>query len=230
VNKPLDITANIKGKMAFGNLPKVTIQAKIPKGLVKTPVGDFADLSCMGYFTNAAIDSLPYTDENSMLSFKELKGNFEDIPISSQLVTIRNLVNPFLRCDLKAEANLTSLNNLLASSSFDFTGGQAKADVVYEGALMSDTSISMKGYIQISNGGMVYQPRNVKLENINGRVVFENEDVLINDLQAEAQSNKVKINSAIRNMLNLMMKDPSKLYVDADISFHPWIYTPLGIC
>src|SRR4030095_13010958 len=203
VNQPLDVIVEIKGKLEFGNLPKVNIQAKIPKGLVKTPVGDFADLSCMGYFTNAVIDSLPYTDENSMLSFRELNGNFEGIPISSQHVTIRNLINPFLQCHLEAEANLAALNNLLASSSFDFISGHAKADVVYEGALMSDTSISMKGYMEISNGVMVYQPRSVKLENIHGRLVFENEDVLIKDLQGEAQSNKVKINATIRHMLNL---------------------------
>ena len=217
IAQPIDLAADLSGKMVFRSHPKVVINSKIPTSLVNSPVGDFKDLSLTANFTNAVIDSLPFTDENSMLTFTDLTGNFEGIPISSKKVTINNLIKPFLRCDLKAETNLSSFNNLLSSASFDFISGQVKAEVSYAGGLVGDTSTCINGYLDITNGSILYQPRRVKLENINGKLIFDSTDVLIKDLQAEAQANKVKINAVIKNMINLMMKDPSKLFVDADI-------------
>jgi len=218
VSQPLDVNAQISGKMLFGNLPKVTVDVKAGPGTVKTPVGDFSELSFNGNFSNAAIDSLPYVDENSMLTFLDLKGKYEGIPISSKKLTISNLINPFLRCDLRAEAQLAALNNLLGSASFDFIGGVATADLNYAGALMSDTSTSISGYVKLDNGTLIYQPRNVKLTNIEGRLVFDKEDLFIRDFTAEAQSNKVKIDAVVKNMVNLLVNDPSKLFIDADIN------------
>ncbi len=218
VSQPLDVAAQITGKMRFGDLPKVTVDAKARAGTVKTPIGDFTELSFVGNFTNAAVDSLPYVDENSMLSFIDLKGNYEGIPISSKKITISNLINPFLRCDLKAETDLASFNNLLGSASFDFIGGHASADITYAGALMSDTSTSISGYIRLENGSMNYQPRNLKLTSIDGRLVFDKEDLYIKDFDAEAQGNKVKIEAVVKNMVNLLVKDPSKLFIDADVN------------
>src|SRR5207244_1328030 len=85
-------------------------------------------------------------------------------------------------------------------------------------ALMSDTTTSVNGYINLSNGSILYEPRNVKLTNIDGKIAFDNTDVSIKDLSAEAENNKVKINAVVRNMLNLVANDPSKLYVDAENS------------
>ncbi|HYJ38451.1 MAG TPA: AsmA-like C-terminal region-containing protein, partial [Chitinophagaceae bacterium] len=147
-----------------------------------------------------------------------VKGNFEAIPITSKLVTIHNLLDPFLRFDIKAETDLSSFNQLLSSSSFDFIGGKMKADFSYAGALKGDTSTSINGFLDIIEGSILYHPRTVKLEHINGKLVFDSTDVLIKDLQGEAQANKVKINAVIKNMINLLTRDPSKLLVDADIS------------
>jgi len=218
VQHPFGLNAEVSGKMQLGNLPKVNINAKIPATLVKTPIGDFTGISLNANFTNALNDTLPYIDENSRLTFTQVKGNFEGIPITSSKVTIDNLINPFLQCDISAETELSSFNQLLSSASFDFISGRVSAQVTYAGGLMGDTSTTINGYLNIINGNMVYQPRRVKLENINGKLVFENSDMFIKDLQAEAQTNKVKINAVVRNMINLLMKDPSKLFVDADIS------------
>ncbi len=212
-----DLNVDIAGKMQFGNLPNVNVNAKIPLSNINTPAGDFTETSFNANFTNSVIDSIPYADENSMLTFTDLKGKFEGIGIIAKKATIHNLANPFLRTDLRAETSLLSLNQLLTSASFDFLSGQVAAEITYAGALMSDTTTSMTGFLNISNGSMIYQPRRVKLENINGRLVFENEDVFIKDLHAQAQGNKVTINAAVKNMLNLFAKDPSKLFVDADI-------------
>ena len=218
IEHPIDLQAEIRGKMQFRSLPKVSVNANIPPTNIKSPIGDFAGMTFSGNFTNAVADSLPFTDENSMLTFTNVKGSFEGIPITSKKVTINNLGNPFIRCDIIAETDLAAFNNLLSSASFDFISGKVRAEVSYAGALLSDTSTSMHGYMNISNGSMLYQPRQVKLDNINGRIVFDNADVFIKDLQAEAQSNKVKINAVIKNMLNMLGKDPSKLFVDADIT------------
>ncbi|HYJ36987.1 MAG TPA: AsmA family protein, partial [Chitinophagaceae bacterium] len=144
IQHPFDLVAEINGKMQFRNLPKVEIKANIPTTIVKTPIGDFTDLSLTANFTNSVNDTLPYTDENSSLTFTNVKGNFEAIPITSQMVTIHNLLNPFLRCDIKAETDLSSFNQLLSSSTFDFIGGKMTADVSYAGALKGDTSTTIK--------------------------------------------------------------------------------------
>jgi hypothetical protein len=218
VHTPLDVKASISGKMVFGDLPKVNVDANIPRTIINTPVGDFSDISVAGNFSNAAIDAAPYTDENSVLTFRNVDGRYEGIPVTCKKVTIANLDNPFLRCDLKAETKLASFNSVLSSESFDLIDGDATAEVNYAGALMSDTSTSVNGSVDIRNGSILYEPRNVKLTNIDGKIDFENEDVYVKNLSAEAQGNKVRINAVVKNMLNLLVKDPSKLFVDADIN------------
>jgi len=218
VDVPMNVSAEISGKLVFGDQPLVKVSTSARNARVSTPAGDFLHTSFNGNFSNAINDTLAHIDENSGLTFTDFTSTWEGISLSSKKIQITNLVNPFLRMDITSSTDLASLNNLLNSNSFDFNSGKISAKVNYAGALFSDTATSIVGELKIDEGVIVYSPRQLKLEQINGRFEFQNTDVVIKDLSALAQGNKVNINATIRNMVDLLSKDPSTLIVDADVT------------
>ncbi len=218
LDKTFDIKATIEGGLGYGALPKLSVESDITNGKVHTPAGDFLASTFKGRYYNSVNDSLPYTDENSQLLVNNLTTTWEGIPIKSERLTINNLANPFLSADLKAETKLTSLNELLNSSSFDFVSGKLDARGVYGTSLVKDSGTSFNGKLIIMNGALTYEPRQIKLDKIDGTLYFKGTDVELKDLEAEAQGNKVKINAVIKNMLELLMKDPSKLSLVAEVT------------
>ncbi|HKP32665.1 MAG TPA: AsmA-like C-terminal region-containing protein, partial [Chitinophagaceae bacterium] len=218
VNVPLNVTADIEGGLVFGAATKVNVQSTVNNATVKTDAGDFTNSDFHVEFSNAVNDTLPYVDENSGLLFTDFRSNWEGIQLNSKKIEINNLINPFMRADLTTSTDLASLNKLLNSNSFDFTSGEVSAKVNYAGAFFSDTTTSITGEMILNGGNITYAPRQVKLDKINGRFEFENSDVIIKNLSAEAEGNKVNINATVRNMVNMLSTDPSKLFVEASVS------------
>lgn len=218
VNVPMNVMANIDGRLVFRSPTKVRIKTAVKNAVITTEAGDFTNTNFSAEFFNALNDTLPYVDQNSRLLFTNFTSNWEGVQLNSKKLTITNLVNPFMEADLTTSTDLPSLNKLLGSSSFDFTSGDINAKVNYAGALFSDTTTSITGEMVISGGTVTYAPRQVKLDKINGRFEFQNSDVIIKNLSADAEGNKVNINATVRNMVNMLSTDPSKLFVEASVT------------
>jgi hypothetical protein len=222
LNGALDIKANITGPMIYKQQPLVEVFFDLKKGDIKSPAGDFTNCSFEGRFINEVDNNKPRSDPNSAVEFKNFKGSWEKIPLWSNKITIVNLIQPFLACDVHSNFDLHDLNSLTGSNTIHFTKGRGRMDLFYKSSLVETDSISpyASGDIHIAGAEIKYIPRNLSLTNCNGTIQFKGEDVVIDKLKGNAGKSFLIMNGSVSNLLTLLNKSPEKLIL-------AWnIYTP----
>lgn len=221
VDKPLDVDADISGPLKIGD-PLVVVNWSIKNAHLVTPFVSFDSASFKGYYTDEVSPGLPRTDPNSKIVITNFSANWQDLPVSSNNMEIVNLVNPLLTCDLHSEFSFAKLDDILGSNALDLRNGNCVADITYKGPIYrnNNTNSFVNGSITLKNGSIWYAPREVEMKNVNGRIIFKNSTVLVEDLQCEVLNNKITMQGRAENLLSLINSEPNK----ANISWN--IYSP----
>ncbi len=218
--QPIEIDAVLNGSMAYASIPLAGIGLTVKDADIKTPEGRFSNCSFTGNFTNEINPAKPRFDENSALSFKNFSGKWENIPFTSNGVEISNLTVPFLNCNIHSSFNAAILNDLVASSSIQFMKGKVEMDIGYKGSLINNDTIEtvMDGNIRLAEAEIEYLPRHIILKNLQTNLVFKNKDLFIEQLQAQAGATALNMTGTVRNLMQLIYKDPEKLTLEWNIA------------
>ena len=218
VDKPLDISANIAGPLKGGN-PLISVNFSTKKTHLKTPFIDFEDASFKGFYTNEVVAGLPRKDPNSKIVIKDFSAAWNDLPVTSNKIEIIDLLQPTLDCDLQSSFSLTDFNDIIGSNSIQLRSGTGAANITYKGPLAknSNSNSFVNGFISFKNGTVLYRPRDVELNNVNGRLVFRSSDVFVENLQCEVLNNKVVMEGKALNLLTLINSEPNKVNIDWNI-------------
>jgi hypothetical protein len=219
VVEPVDLQVNISGKTAYESIPLVEVFMQAKNNRVLTPKGVFELCSFNGSFSNEKVKGKPRFDENSFLQFKDFSGKWEGIRIRSKNILIANLTSPFLECDVLADVDMESLNNLAGSSVFRFKKGKMSLDVVYKGSVDGDdsTGANINGGITFHDAAIQYLPRNFNLSKCEGSLRFVNNDLFVHKFTALAGKTKLVMNGSAKNFLSLLDVSPEKLVLDWQI-------------
>ena len=130
-----------------------------------------------------------------------------------------NLYEPIMTCDLTSNFPLTTLNDIIASDVLALQSGNGSINLTYKGPLEknNNTNSFVNGVVSFKEGTVLYEPRNVELKNVNGRLVFKNSDVLIEKLQCLVLNNKITMDGQAKNLLSLINTEPNKVNIDWNI-------------
>lgn len=224
INKPIDVTANLGGELAYKHIPKVKLTLKVAHAGMQTPVGDFNDCNFLAEFVNEIDPLKPRVDENSGFTIKKFSGNWQSIPIRSDLMEVTNLREPFLKCDIKSTFSLKSINDITESSTIQFTKGQGKIDIQYQGSIVPADTIPpvMNGIISMNDAVIKYLPRSLVLSNCDGKLLFKHHDLFIQKLNGNVGSTRLVMDGSVKNFLALLDTSPEKLALQWNI-FSPKI-------
>lgn len=222
LNKPLDVSASIKGPLKGGD-PLVMVNFSTKGALLKTPFIDFENASFKGKFTNEVVAGLSRKDPNSRIIISDFSASWKDLPVTSNKIEIMNLSEPLLTCDLHSNFSLTTFNDIIGSNTLQLRSGTGSANINYKGpvAKNNNTNSFVNGFINFKNGTVLYTPRDVELKNVNGRLVFRSSDVFVENLQCDVLNSKIIMNGTALNLLTLIDAEPNKVNLDWNI------YTPL---
>lgn len=218
VSSPLDVTANLVGPLKSGD-PLITVNFITKKALLKTPFTDFDNAAFKGFYTNDVIPGLPRKDPNSKIVVTNFSASWQGLPVTSNQIEIMNLKDPLLTCDLHSSFSLTTLNDIIGSNTLQLQSGDGMAHLTYRGPVTknNNTNSFVNGIISFKNGNVLYQPRNVELKNVNGRLVFKNSDIFVENLQCEVLNNKIVMQGKALNLLTLIDAEPNKVNIDWNI-------------
>lgn len=219
LSKTLDTKAVIDGRFVYGYKAVVRVDWSVKNTSVTTPFGAFENASFSGFFFNHLSDTAIAKPENSILQINNFTCRWEGLALESDTIAVANLKYPVLNCDLRASADLTALNDIIATETFEFNKGTLKADVVYRGAIYDSatTAPNINGYVKIKDGWLVYGPRQIQLEQFNGDLIFSGTDVYFKNITALAQGNKIQMNIKGTNLLTIINSDPSKATLEATV-------------
>ena len=218
MDKPAQVQATLTGPLGGGE-PKVNVTWSGRDARVQTPVVNFSRCSFTGAYTNEWVKGKALNDENSRITVQDLTANWEGFDISSRNVYIDNLVVPTVTCDLHSKFSLATLNKVLQSNSIELRQGNGDLNVVYKGPLMGKGNEipSLTGSVVLENGLLVYNRRNIQLENCRGAIVFGGQDIFIRNLKSTIRGSAMTMNGRALGVMSLVNSSPDRIHIDWDI-------------
>ena len=218
VEKPLDVDASLTGPLKGGDL-LIFVNFTTKDTHLTTPFLDFDNATFKGFFTNEVVAGLPRQDPNSKIVLTDFSATWHDLPVTSDKIEVVNLVVPVVTCNLQSHFLLTTLNDIIGSNALQLRSGDGTANIGYKGPIKKNTTTNsfINGFISFKNGSVLYAPRDVELKNVNGRIVFKNSNLFVENLQCDVLNNKVVMQGRALNLLTLVDAEPNKVNIDWNI-------------
>jgi hypothetical protein len=218
VSNSLDASANITGPLKGGD-PKVYVTWHAKEANLKTLFMDFEHAGFNGFYNNEVVAGLPRKDPNSVIEINDFTADWHGLPVKSKKIRILNLSEPLLTCDLTSDFSMTRLNELIGSKTLYLKQGEASIQLNYEGPLVKNdnTNSFLNGAVSFSNAVIEYAPRKVEMQKVNGRLIFKNSDVVVEDLRCVVLNNPITMNGQAKSLLTLINTQPDQANIDWNI-------------
>jgi len=206
IDKPVDVHTTVDAGAADDPTPQIHVQLNLDHGSVLTPPGRFTGASFKATFSNEWKKGEKRGDENSAIRILAFTGTFENIPLRSDTILITNLKHPQMKGDLHAQFDLARLNDLTGSQTLQFTKGSGNMDLVYAGPLSeNDTAgTTVNGHLDIDSAGLIYLPNQFRLSGGKGRLLFKDQDLVIESLAVHSGDSRITASGVARNLIALL--------------------------
>ena len=220
IEKPVAIHAQLDAGAADQHEPQIQVRLNLEHSDVLTPTGKFTDASFAASFINEWVHGRPRDDENSGIRFTGFSGQLDGILLRADTVVITNLKHPQMACDLHSQFGLDALNAVYGSETLHFQKGSCRMDLRYNGPLSeNDTAgATVNGELDIDSAGIVYLPYQFQLTNANGRILFRDQDMLIDHLEARAGNTRLRIKGVAKNLISLIDHNSENVSMDWTLS------------
>lgn len=220
IDKPVSVRATLDAGAADDPEPQIQVSLNLEHGSALTPAGRFTDATFTANFINEWKHGQKRGDENSGIRIIGFTGNLQDLPLHSDTIVITDLKHPKMNCDLHAHFPLDRLNDLTGSQTLQFTGGSGNMDLVYAGPLSeNDTAgTTVNGHLDIDSAGLIYLPNQFKLNGGKGRLLFKDQDLVIEQLAIRAGGSHIVVKGVARNLVALLDRNAENVSMNWDLS------------
>lgn len=220
IDKPVHVHATLDAGAADDPEPQIQVHLNLEHGSVLTPAGRFTDATFTANFINEWKHGVKRDDENSGIRILGFTGSLQDLPIRSDTIVITNLKHPQMTCDLHAQFRLDQLNDLTGSQTLQFTNGSGNMDLVYVGPLSeNDTAgTTVNGHLDIDSAGLIYLPNRFRLTGGKGRLLFKDQDLVIESLTTHAGNSRIMVKGIARNLVALLDRNAENVSMNWELS------------
>jgi hypothetical protein len=220
IDKPVNVHATLDAGAADDPEPQIQVHLNLEHGSVLTPAGRFTDASLTANFINEWKHGIKRDDENSGIRITGFTGNLQDLPLRSDTILITNLKHPKMSCDLHAQFALDRLNDLTGSQTLQFTNGSGNMDLVYAGPLSeNDTAgTTVNGALDIDSAGLIYLPNRFRLTGGKGRLLFKDQDLVIESLSIHAGGSRIMVKGIARNLVALLDRNAENVSMNWELN------------
>lgn len=218
INNSLDANAEITGPLKGGE-PKIHVTWLARDIRLNSVFLDFEHATFSGFFINEVMPGLPRKDPNSKIELNDFTASWHGLPVKSEKITILDLSQPQLTCDLSSHFPLTKLNELIGSKTLYLNQGEGNVQLNYKGPLVKNdnTNSFLNGAISFKDAVIEYMPRKVAMKKVNGKLVFKNSDVFVENLQCEVFNNSITMDGQAKSLLTLINTQPDKANINLSI-------------
>ena len=219
IEGPMNAEADLSGELEYLAQPLVVIKCATNSNEIITPIASFTDCGFTGMFTNHASDSLPVSDENSVVLINNFKGNWGEIQLNADSIKLVNITDPKINFNFHSKCNFKTLNDQLSIQSINFTGGTAQLYLQYSGALIASPALLSKitADIQLQEASLIYIPRDLSFTNCNGSVSISENNISVDSLQCNVKGNPFEINASGNNINGLTNQNFDKAFVECNV-------------
>jgi hypothetical protein len=220
VTEPLAVHAVLDGPLLNGKIPIVTAIWNTQENQLTSGPVTFDECSFTGSFTNNISDTLPHTDEFSAITMQTFSGKWRGLQLTGKDIKVNNLLHPVVQFNLSSFAALTDIDNAIGSDAITFMTGTASIGLSYNGPLVADPSQlkNLTAALQIKNGQVLYEPKNIMLENCTGFMSVGENKLLFKDFQFDFKNSHFTINLEGNDISSLSKKTDDKAALALNVS------------
>lgn len=215
----LNVKAVLDGPLAYRTTPVVKIDFATAGGDIHTPVASFTDCAFAGSFLNQVNAAEVPSDSNSKVAIDTFNSKWGSIELKTRDIVINNLKKPELQFHFSSQCTMHQLNEQLNSSAFVLDSGNARVAMAYSGPLIADPSLlnMLDATIEIENGHVLYQPRNLSFSNCNGAVSIKGNTLLMENFKCDLNTNHFVVNIKGNNINRLSLVEDGKADLQCDV-------------
>lgn len=214
--------ANIVGKLSKDENPDIKADFGIRKATIKQKEQkiNIRNLNLEGRYHNgkrrninsSLIDIRQFSFETST---GQSKGRFK----------MENLSEPFV--DLKADLNLmiSEVYAFVENEKLISPEGKCKGNIAVRGNFKDLSKIDKQGFkgviasgnLEISQGAFMLKDSDIRYNNINGLLQFENNNIIVKQLMANVSGTAIELNGKLGNVFSFLAGNKQPLYIDANL-------------
>lgn len=205
IKEPLAVQVMLEGPLAPGKIPVVAVNWQTQENQLSSGPVTFDECAFTGNFSNNISDTLPHTDEFSIITMQTFSGKWHGLQLNSKFIKVTNLKQPILQFDFSSFASLGDIDNAIGSDDISFLEGTASVGLTYNGPLVADPAQlkSLNASLRIKDGKLLYEPKNILLEKCSGLLSIEDNGLLFKDFQFDFKRNHFTLNVQGNDMGNL---------------------------
>lgn len=211
---------SLKGKLTSKENPTINFDFSVQNASLIQPEYDlhFDDLSFHGNFNNGTLQNL----KGSQLVLKDLKGNLKGKPFSANL-GIKNFESYLINLSTEGQISTNDLFTFFPDyEKYSDLEGLIDFNISLAGYLddfkqaSTASRINNSGEIVLRNLGGVYKDYPLPIKEINGRLMFNKNDIAINHLQGRIGDSDIELSGFFLNIFPYLLKENQALLIEAE--------------
>ena len=216
IDKPMTVSVQLDAGNADDPQPQITVKLNLDKGSVLTPAGRITEATFRANFTNEWIRGHQRGDDNSAIRLLGFSGHLGNLPLRSDTMTITNLRYPRLASDIHSHFTLDQLNDLTGSQAMRFVAGRGDLNVYYKGPMSENDTAGtvVNGWLDIDSAAVTYLPYQWELTGGKGRLLFKDQDMLVNQLSIHAGKTNIRVRGIAKNLVALLDRNAENVSMD----------------
>ncbi len=217
--QPLDASVSLAGSLSKKGDPSVKVNFSASKNSFSTPVINLNDCSFSGSFINQYNTKLLPDDSNSRVTLNGFTAYWGTINLKGKNIALTNFDKPVIQFEFFSQCSFPQLDEALSSSALRFTEGNAKLYLAYNGPLIADPSLlgKLNAKMLVQNGKIIYVPRNLTFSECNGTVNLTGDNLLVNDLKCNLNTNHFTVNIAGNNLKRISGDEAGKATLNCSV-------------
>ncbi|MDH4058438.1 MAG: hypothetical protein OEU76_06715 [Cyclobacteriaceae bacterium] len=212
--------ALLKGEISEKKAPSLTVEFGFTKATISHPEtgAKIQNASMEGSFATSSFKEATL----AVLSLKNIQGNFNNKPFTSNLV-IRNFKDSDVILDFKGALDAGELLSFYPIESVKQASGTLIADISFEGRVSwlknkaTAQRTSTQGMIEIKDANLLYGRDEVPLKSLNGLFQFNNNDLALSDVTGTLGTSDFKLNGLFKNIITFLLFENQQVGIEADL-------------
>ncbi len=211
--------AHVSGQIGSKKNPFIEIKFGTSDLNIHDPAIPFPvkNISFTGKFSNGLSSNL----SSSLLEITKFKG-FVNSDLLTGHLTLKNFSDMNMDAGLKGDVAAAFLNPLMTKYSYSMGKGKIGFDINLKGRIKDLQKVETAQRIQ-STGVLTLKNIEIAIDkqllnNIQGNIVFDNNDLLFKSVRAEMGANNIMINADCRNIISRLFYKHQPYYILADVT------------
>ncbi|MFN4233751.1 MAG: AsmA-like C-terminal region-containing protein [Bacteroidia bacterium] len=214
---------NITGKVGKYTSPSVDANFGIKNATIEyIPTGTkLNNINTKGYFSTGK--------KNRSETFELILENFSANMSNSVFKGAFNVINfsqPKINIETVSEIDLAEWKSFIQLDTISEMSGKLLIDARFEGTIRNPNEYTAEdfrksrtaGKVIIQNANLILRHSPKSLSNVNAEMLFDNNDIIVNNFSANILSTAIELKGFFRNILSFFFVSDQKLVIDAKLN------------